>query len=208
MHAIVPTLASVGVFPPYWQHHARDVTDSLRDLPLSENPVLVAHSGAGPLLPAVRTDARRKVAGYIFVDAGLPGPDGASRLDLMDAATVANFLRACGSDGFLPVWTELAGATGEKLTELVPDPHLRKRFIAELRPLPLAVYAEPLPVFSGWPDAPCGYIRFSATYESEAIRSRQNGWRVIDLPGGHFHTLVEPGAVATTLVHLMRDMEI
>ncbi len=90
--------------------------------------------------------------------------------------------------------------------DLIPDPGLRHDFIQELRPTPIAVYDEPLPVFSGWPDAPCGYVKFSAAYEREALRARRNGWRVLDLPGSHFHMLVEPRKVAGALVDFAGDM--
>ena len=34
--------------------------------------VLVAHSGAGPLLPAIRASIHNPIRAYVFVDAGLP----------------------------------------------------------------------------------------------------------------------------------------
>jgi hypothetical protein len=151
---------------------------------------------------------RHEVAGYVFVDAALPGPDGASRLDLLGSSKAAELIRARGKDGFLPVWTDLFGVTGKMLDELIPDPDRRQDFIQELHPVPLAVYEEPLPVFSGWPDAPCSYVKFSSAYENEAARSRQSGWRVFELQGGHFHMLVEPRGVAKALIHLVRDMGI
>lgn len=68
------------------------------------------------------------------------------------------------------------------------------------------MYEEPLPVFAGWPDAPCGYLKFSQVYDPEAAKARQNGWPVLELQGNHFHMLVEPKVVAEALVHLARTM--
>lgn len=205
-NAVVPTLGSEGASPPFWKRHAEAVTERLRHLPHAERIVLTAHSGAGPLLPAVRRQIEHDVVGYVFVDAGLPGPDGASRLDLLESSGAAKLLRARVTDGLLPVWTELFDVTEEMVDDLIPDAGRRQDFIQELRPTPVAVYAEPLPVFPGWPDAPCGYVKFSPAYELEAVRARRNGWRVLDLPGGHFHMLAEPRRVADALVDLIGDM--
>ncbi len=81
-------------------------------------------------------------------------------------------------------------------------------FMAELRPLPLAVYEEPLPVFEGWPDAPCGYLRFSPAYEVPAERAKREGWECAEFDGGHFHMLNDPSAVADALVRLLGRMGI
>jgi hypothetical protein len=47
--------------------------------------IFVAHSGAGPLLPAITASLPRSYrrGGYIFLDAGLPRPGQPSRLDLL-----------------------------------------------------------------------------------------------------------------------------
>ena len=204
-NAVVPVLLSEEVQPPYWKRHAGAVAESLRDLPPSEPVILVAHSGAGPLLPAVRTQVGYGVVGYIFVDAALPGPDGASRLDLLRSSSeAAGRFRARAKDGLLLVWTQLFDVTDEMLHEIIPDPTLRRDFVKELRPIPLAVYEEPLPVFPGWPDGPCGYLKCSQVYDPEAAKARRNGWPVLELQGNHFHMLVEPEAVAQALVHLVR----
>src|SRR5713226_2987696 len=132
---------------------------------------------------------------------------GASRCGgLLKSSGTAKLIQARVTDGLLPVWTDLFDATEEMVHDLIPDAGLRHAFIRELHPTPLAVYDEPLPVFSGWPDAPCGYVKFSPAYQREALRGRRNGWRVLDLPGGHFHRLVEPRKVASGRVHLVGDM--
>src|SRR6267143_3337680 len=144
--------------------------ECLRSLPRSERIVLTAHSGAGPLLPAVRRQVEHEVVGYLFVDAGLPGPDGASRLELLESSGTAKRLRDRVTEGLLPVWTDLFDLTEEMVHELIPDAGLRRDFIQELRPTPLAVY-EPLPVFSRWPDAACGYVTFSPPHPTSERHS-------------------------------------
>lgn len=91
-NAVVPVLPTGGIQPLYWMQHAAAVANSLRNLSTTQSIVLVGHSGAGPFLPAARTQIHRPVAGYIFVDASLPGPDGASRFDLFEShEAVARF---------------------------------------------------------------------------------------------------------------------
>ncbi len=78
--------------------------------------------------------------------------------------------------------------------------------LSELHPQPLAYRAEPIPVFPGWPDAPCGYIRFTPFYDGPAERARREGWAYAELDGGHFHMLVDPSGVADTLIGLTEWM--
>jgi hypothetical protein len=147
-------------------------------LPTGESSWL-AHSGAGMLLPAIRQVTGRRVAAYLFVDAMIP-ENMKSRLDLFASPEAATRFRQSAKNGYLPVWTD------EDLREDIPDNALRRRFVNELRPLPLAVYEEPIPVFSGWPDAPCGYLQFTPTYEFGKRRAETSGWIYSRMNGGHF----------------------
>src|SRR5206468_1317091 len=119
-------------------------------------PILVGQSGAGVLRPSIRQALGSPVSAYLFVDASIPR-DGASRLDLFASREEAAQFRQAAVEGLLPTWTEA------DLRGVIPDNTLRQRFVSELRPLPLAIYEEPIPVFKGWPDAPCGYLRFADT---------------------------------------------
>jgi pimeloyl-ACP methyl ester carboxylesterase len=80
---VVPDLADDGR-PPCWSQHRAAVVGALARVPLDRPVVLVGHSGAGPLLPAIAGGLRQRVAGYVFVDAGLPA-DGRSRLEMMES---------------------------------------------------------------------------------------------------------------------------
>ncbi|HUP27622.1 MAG TPA: alpha/beta hydrolase [Chloroflexia bacterium] len=165
--------------------------------------LLVVHSGAGMLLPAIRQALGRPIAGYIFVDAGIPY-DGKSRLDLFDREGAEQF-RSSAVDGLLPTWTDA------DLADVIPDTRIRSRFIAELRPLPIAVYEEPLPVFDRWPDAPCGYVAFlpeegQYVYRDALSHAEQHSWPCAKIKGMHFHMLVDPAGVADALVEVAGRM--
>lgn len=75
-----------------------------------------------------------------------------------------------------------------------------------MRPLPLAVYEEAIPVFSGWPDAPCGYLQFTPIYDIGRRRAESSGWAYARIEGGHFHMLVNPQAVTTAILKLVERM--
>ena len=200
LDVVVPTLESIEeTSVPYWRQHAEGVRRALENVPRARPLILVAHSGGGMLLPAVRQVTGRPVAAYVFVDAMIP-EDMKSRLDLFGSKEAATRFRQGAKNGYLPTWTD------EDLREEIPDDALRRRFVSELRPLPLAVYEEPIPVFSGWPDAPCGYVQFTSTYDIGKRRAEDSGWAYASMDGGHFHMLVDPQAVTTVLITMVERM--
>jgi pimeloyl-ACP methyl ester carboxylesterase len=200
LDVVVPALKSVeGTNVPYWRQHAEEVLKALKDVPADRPLILVAHSGGGMLLPAVRQVAGRTVAAYLFVDAMIP-EEMKSRLDLFGSKEAAARFRQGAKNGYLPTWTE------EDLLEEIPDDTLRRSFVSELRPLPLAVYEEPLPVFSGWPDAPCGYLQFTPPYDIGKGRAESSGWTYARMEGGHFHLLVDPRGVTDAILKMVERM--
>jgi pimeloyl-ACP methyl ester carboxylesterase len=201
VEAILPTLLSdERTNLPFWEQHARAVIRTLASVPQDEPLILIGHSGAGVLLPAIRQTVKEPVAGYIFVDAGIP-VNGKSRLDLFGSPQEAEQFRQSAANGFLPTWND------QDLRDSIFDDELRGRFVAELRPLPVAVYEEPIPVFEGWPDAPCGYLLFSPTYEAVAEQAQRAGWAYAQIDAGHFHMLVDPPGVANALTALVEQMQ-
>jgi hypothetical protein len=182
---------------PYWEQHARSAASGLGEAGAG-HPILVAHSGAGPLLPPIG-DRVGGARAYVFVDAGLPEPN-TSRLEqlaaeLPDAAKALGDLLAAGER--YPNWSD------EELRDEIPDPGLRRRVLAELRPRPARFYEEPIPVPRGWPDAPCGYLQLSAAYERPAAWARERGWDCRRLDGTHFQMLVDPGGVVEAILDLV-----
>ena len=187
---------------PYWQQHAESVVKDIAEIPTQQKIILVAHSGAGPLLPAIRQKLTHPVFAYVFVDAGIPR-DGLSRLDLMkleDAEWAEQFHQALLRGEHFPTWSE------EDLREILPDAEVRRKLVDEIRPRPLPFFAEPIPVQAGWPDAPCIYIKFSTSYEWDATQAKREGWPVYEIDVGHFHMLVDPVAVADLLVTTVQNL--
>jgi len=195
--AVVPSLIDQpDATQPYWQQHVQAVAQGLDRVPADRRLVLVAHSGAGPLLPAIRQALPHPIGGYIFVDAGLPR-SGLSRLDLMklqDPAWAEEFQHTLAQGVRFPDWTV------EDLRDVVPDEQIRQQLVAELQPRALPYFTEVLPVFDDWPDAPCAYLKFSASYECDVQQARLADWPVRDLHVQHFHMLVDPRSVADWIV--------
>lgn len=203
IEVVVPTLIDRTDSPqPYWQQHAQAVARDLGAVPADRSLVLIAHSGAGPLLPAIRQALPHPIGGYIFVDAGLPR-SGLSRLDLMklqDPAWAEEFQHTLAQGARFPDWT------ADDLHDVVPDEHIRQQLVAELQPRALPFFTEALPVFDGWPDAPCTYLKFSASYEWDVQQARLADWPVRDLQVRHFHMLVEPASVADGIIELVESL--
>lgn len=194
--AVTPSISGVeAAGPPYWPRYGAAIGRQLLTLPPDMPLALVAHRGAGFLLPLVRQCVRQPVQSYVFVDAVVP-EDGMTPDE-------DGYFKRIAVEGSIPPFSEAAlRAVG------IQDDALRAQLLSELRPLPLAVYQEPVSVFSGWPDAPCAYLRFTRTiamaYERYAGRARRESWLYRELDGGHFHMLVDPQAVAGALAELVR----
>ncbi len=199
LQAAVPILrddAASG--DPYWRQHVASVVATMRGAPAGQPLVLVGHSGAGALLPALGAALARPVAAYLFVDAGIHA-DGLSRLEVMiaeDAPFAHGLLAHLEAGGRYPEWTD------EQLQDAIPDDALRAAVIAEMRPRGLDFFNEPIPVPAGWPDAPVAYMQFTASYDVPAARAREQGWPVREIEGSHFLMLIDPETVADAIVSL------
>jgi hypothetical protein len=184
---------------PYWRLHAEAVASQVAEV--ARPVVLVGHSGACPLLPAIGAAVAGTIGAYILVDGDLPLVPGAggSRLDLLGTASprLADELEVLlDSGGSFPTWRD------EDLREEIPDPRLRAAVLGEVRPHARAFWTEPLPRIPGWPDAPCGYLELSPHYAAAAARARREGWAYRHLRGGHFEMLGRPAQVADAILGL------
>ncbi len=94
----------------------------------------------------------------------------------------------------------------EDLREVLPDGRARQQMLAEVQPRPLNFFEEVLPEVSGWSEAPGGYLLFTQGYRPYLEQAQRAGWPSRTLLAGHFHMLVDPVAVAATLVELMKQI--
>jgi hypothetical protein len=197
LNVVVPVLVDQSASKkPYWKQHTESVLQALAHTSVSQPITLVGHSGAGPLLPAIRQAFANPVSAYVFVDASIP-QDGASRLDLMkteDLDWAEQFQKELERGERYPNWNL------EDLKDIIPDKTLRRQMMAEIQPRGLSFFTETIPVFGEWPDAPCVYIRFSEPYRKAAAKAREADWPTYELEAGHFHMLVDTVAVTDIIV--------
>jgi hypothetical protein len=187
---------------PFWRRPAESVSQALANIPGDTPVTLVAHSGAGPLLPAIRQSLANPVNAYVFVDADIP-VNRATRLDLMrseDPDWAAQFQEFLEGGGMFPTWSF------DDLQEVIPDEGLRKQMVDEIRPRGMSFFTEPISVFDGWPDAPCAYIKFSSSYEYSGAQASQAGWPTYELEAGHFYMLIDPQAVMNLIVEAVKRL--
>lgn len=199
----VPRL-EMGAAPPFAERHV--AAAAAVDLPDGARPVVVAHSGAGPLVGAIAARLRaagHPPAGHVLADAGPPATEGASRLDQLraEAPDLADHLDHLLDRGErFPDWSDA------QLAPLVPADHARRRLLAGLQPGPPGYWHEPLPTSVGRPDAPGGVLLFSASYEPTADWGHRFGWPVRRLADdNHFLPIAAPDTVAAALQRLARD---
>ncbi|MDJ1130701.1 hypothetical protein [Streptomyces iconiensis] len=163
--------------------------------------VLVGHSGAGPLLPALaRSAARaRTVAGTVYADAQLPHP-GRSWLEEAPPE-LAEQIAGLAAGGQLPPWNTWFPA--DVIAHELPDPAVRDRFLAEIPRVPLAYLGERAPEAATDPDhARTAYLRLSGQYEAMAVRAEANGHRVLRRTSHHLGLVTDPEGTAVALEKL------
>jgi len=157
--------------------------------------ILVAHSGAGALVPSVA--ALAPVKAVIFVDALLPHP-GQSWFDGVPTE-LATRLRGLVKGGKLPPWH--AWWPKGAMERLLPDRAQGAAFIAEQSELPLAYFDEAAPEV---PLAtPIAYLKLSDAYAVDAdTAAAEQGWPVERLDLNHLSVLTEPGIVGDAMERL------
>jgi hypothetical protein len=181
----------------YYATLARGMASTI-DVAGREPVVLVAHSGAGALVPALAAELMAPLEGVIFLDSVLPHP-GRSWLDAAPAGTREQ-LTAGAQMGQLPPWDDWwpPGA----LAKLLPDAALRDALVAELEPLPLAYFEEPAPSGDVSALGAAGYLQLSDSYADEARAAGRLGWPTVSLPLHHLGPLSHPKPVASILMSL------
>lgn len=173
---------------PYWQQEVSSIA-----LPASDC-ILVGHSGAGALLPAIAT--AENVIGSIYVDAVLLFAQ-ASRLDLLRAEDkdIARLFEGwLNQGGRFPNWTD------GHLASTIADDELRRALLADLRPRSKRFFTEPIAPPADWEQKPCAYIQLSSTYAIYANRAEARGWYVLRHDSHHFAMLTEAAIIADLLL--------
>jgi pimeloyl-ACP methyl ester carboxylesterase len=186
------------VAPPVHQVLLGVFADVMGDAQLTGPLVLIGHSGAGPLLPALADTLEEPVAGLIYLDAGLPTP-GRSWRDTVPAALYTE-LRDRTREGLLPRWH--LWFTPDPLAPL--DPLLRAEIADEAPEVPLAFLKEARPDVE-WP-GPSAYLLLSPAYTDDATAAESFGWPTRRLDSHHLAPATDPTPVAAAITALLKEM--
>lgn len=182
--------------PPYYAGMVATARAVIDDA--SAATFLVAHSGAGALVPAIAAGGLAR--GAIFMDALLPHP-GASWISTVSEPLKSHLVQMA-QDGRVAPWHRWwpPGA----IETLFSDPIAYAKFAAELNDLPIAYFDEPAPDAELPQDAVCAYLLLGTGYEMEAAHAENIGWPVTRLMLHHLAMLTHGEKVAAeieTLIH-------
>jgi alpha/beta hydrolase family protein len=190
----MPDLRSAATgHPPYYPNLAAAAAKAVDDV--GGSVVLVGHSGAGALLPAIADILGARSRDAVFVDALLPHP-GRSWFDTKPPALREQLL-GMATGGVLPPWHEWFPPG--VIDEMVPDPAQRRAFQAEIPRLAPAYFDEPAPVTGGDGSLRCALLRFSAAYDDAADEAELRGWWVARKDWDHLRMITAPDAVAEVI---------
>ncbi|MFG1933793.1 alpha/beta fold hydrolase [Mycobacterium sp. NPDC048908] len=162
---------------------------------IADTVVVVGHSAAGALLPAVAEAVGARTRGAVFVDAMLPQP-GRTWFDTAPPGMETQ-LRGLATDGVLPPYHDWF--PDGVLAQLVPDTVRRDRMIAENPRLPVAYFDEPAPQARFTDSVACAFIRLGAPFDAAADKAERLGWWVARRDWDHLRMLSDPAAVADVI---------
>jgi pimeloyl-ACP methyl ester carboxylesterase len=198
---VVPDLTRVATMGrPYYPNYAGAVAGAVDDG--ADPVVLIGHSAAGALLPAIAEAVGDRTRAAVFVDAMLPQP-GRSWFDTAPPEQ-ATQLRELAVDGLLPPWDEWSPPA--VLEELIPDREVRRRLLAEIPRLPIAYFEEPAPRAEFADSVACAFVRLGAPFDHAADKARRLGWWVARRDWDHLRMLSDPDAVADLIVQAISAM--
>jgi SAM-dependent methyltransferase len=173
------------------------IIDAVADQVPASTTVLVGHSAAALLLPAI-AERLGTTSAIVNVDGRLPRP-GQSWVDTAPAELVEQLKSTMDADGRIAAWPDWWPP--ESFVEHIPDADQRAAFLAEAPRLPWAFFTEPGPV-AEW-RGPQSYLLLSEPYEDVAHQMLAAGHPVVELHTDHLAPLTRPVEVAAALRELL-----
>jgi len=182
--------------PPYYARLVRTASACVA----RDSAILIVHSGAGSLVPAIAASGR--VTGAIFVDALLPH-SGQSWFETVPL-TFRSRLETLAHDGRVPPWHRWwpDGA----IRSLFTDEVAYAWFVSELREIPLAYLEEVAPDSELPEDLVAAYLQLGPGNAAEASVAKRLGWPAKDLALHHLALLTHPPEVAGAIADLARSL--
>ena len=158
---------------------------------------VVAHSGAGAVVPLVATLKPGTTRQLVFVDAHVPPCEGT----FSAGGEFVSALRELATNGVLPKWSQWWGEG--VLERLIPDQQRRTQFEAELPEVPIGFFEVPITAPRNWCMTAGAYLLLTEAYWPQADRALSLGWHVTERLGGHLDIVNHERAIADTVVGLV-----
>ena len=174
---------------PQWRHLVETAVDAVVDAVADRSDlVVIGHSGAGAVLPAIGDRLTTRVRALVFVDAIVPPAAGEHRA----SASFRDFIDSIVVDDRLPQW--LDWWPQDVASSLALSPADLDELRADMPRLHHSFYDDPVPVPSGWTSGPCAYLRSSPAYDDECRRAGEFGWPTAEIEGSHLSIFTDPAA--------------
>ncbi len=167
------------------------------DLPLA----VVAHSASAPRLSLIvdrLIEIGHDVSALVVVngrapeDGVVPTERDSPFMDTLDALE--------RPDGYLPPWHRW---WGPMIADMLPDDEARSRVLSEAKPVPRAVFDQPIPAPKISGEVGLCYLALGEMYRPSFRLARDDGWSTTRLGGEHLHMVVDPVTVTGALASLV-----
>lgn len=185
--------------PPYYANLVR-VARTAITRSNSARTILIAHSGAGALIPAIAEGGLAR--GAIFMDALLPHPGKSWFSSAPDSLNKR--LVALARDGRVPPWHQWwpDGAIAALFSRAADY----EQFAAELQTLPFDYFNEPAPEISLTGNFPCAYLQVGPGCAAEAALAESWGWPLLRAPLHHLAMLTHADVVCAQTALLVEAL--
>lgn len=169
---------------------------------VGEHPlVIVGHAASCPRLPMVadRLLAEGHDVDVVIAVNGRFPEDGVAPTErhLPLTTTLDALVRP---DDYLPPWHRWWGTM---VADMLPDDAARERVFAESKPVPRAVFDQPIPAPKLPGEVGLAYLGLGAMYLQSHEVAADAGWVVDELVGEHLHMVVAPVMVGGALLSLV-----
>ena len=178
-----------------------EVLDAVPE-PDPDRPIVaVGHSASCPRMPLV-VDALLEVGHHvetmILVNGRFPEDQVVpTDRDFPLRDTLDQLVRP---DDYLPPWHRWWGPMVE---DMLPDDEARSRVLCEARPVPRAIFEQPIPAPKLPSEVGVGFLAMGEMYQPSYDEARSQGWAIAQIDGEHLHMVVDPVLVAGTLMSLV-----
>jgi hypothetical protein len=202
-NAQAPDVLANQLQPPAWSAWTSYL---LRHIFPCDEPVLIGHSSAGPLVADLASKLHCRciviVDGHVPPSQGFAPPVRPAFRDFIESLAVGR--------GILPIWSRwFSGDTQREallgLDRLASNPAAFAEFENELLRFSVDWFDDTFEL-ANWDQVPAGFIQTCALYDYAAEEAQRRGWRVTKLQGTHMHPMLEPAETARAIISMIDQL--